>query len=98
MVGGTLLGVLLRCVLPEQHAREESKDVMKTASAMIATLVALVVGLLVSSAKSSFDTTTASITQGGAKVITLDRILARYGPEAKGIRELLRQSVASGIE
>ena len=98
MLGGMLLGLLFGYLLPSHHTRDESKDVMKTAAGMMATLVALVIGLLVSSAKSSFDTTNASITQGGAKVITLDRILSRYGPEAKGVRDDLRTSVAAGVE
>jgi len=46
---------------------------------MISMMVALVLGLLVSSAKSNFDATSAAITQGGAKVILLDRVLANYG-------------------
>lgn len=98
MLGGMLLGLYLRYVLPEHHTREDSKDIVKTAAGMMATLVALIVGLLVSSAKDSFDTTNASITQTGAKIITLDHFLSRYGPEAKGVRAHLRQAVASGIE
>ncbi len=98
MLGGMWLGVLLRKVLPEHHTQDDSKDMMKTAAGMMATLVALIIGLLVSSAKNSFDTTNASITQAGAKIITLDRFLSRYGAEAKGVREDLRRAVASGVE
>src|SRR5258708_3831505 len=71
MIVGTLLGVWIQKVLPEHHRGDSTKDVVKTAAGMMATLVALVVGLLVSSAKSSFDSTSARITEGGAKVITL---------------------------
>ena len=56
---------------------------------MIATLSALVLGLLVGSAKTSFDTMNAEITQGGSKIILLDRVLANYGPETKAVREQL---------
>ena len=77
MLGGMFLGVLLRGVLPGHHTESDSRDVMKTAAGMMATLIALIIGLLVSSAKSSYDQTNASITQGGAKIITLDRILSR---------------------
>ena len=98
MLGGLLLGLLLRHFLPEHHIRDDSKDIVKTAVGMMATLVALIIGLLVSSAKGSFDQTSAGITQGGAKIITLDHILARYGPEAKGVREQLKSVVADGIE
>ena len=97
-LGGLLLGGLLKYFLPDHHTRDDSKDVTKTAAGMMATLVALIIGLLVSSAKSTFDATTASLTQGGAKIITLDRVLARYGPDADAARALLRQSVAAGVE
>jgi hypothetical protein len=65
---------------------------------MIATPAALVLGLLVSSAKSSFDATNTAIVQNGAKIILLDRVLAAYGPETKDVREQLRHAVAAGIE
>ena len=97
-LGGLLFGIVLRRVLPEHHTKDDSKDVMKTAAGMMATLVALIIGLLVSSAKSSFDTTNATFTQSGAKIITLDRILSRYGPETKGIREHLKTSVSTGMK
>jgi hypothetical protein len=65
---------------------------------MLATLSALVLGLLVSSAKSSFDAMNAGIAQDGAKIILLDHVLADYGPETKEVREQLRHNVASVIE
>src|SRR5215813_2721506 len=95
MGAGMLLGSALRRRLPDQHLRDDSKDVVKAASGMIATLVALVIGLLVSSAKSSFDQANAGITQMGAKIILLDRLLGRYGPETAEIRGRLRESVAA---
>ena len=60
--------------------------------------MALVLGLLVSSANSSFDAINTGIVQGSAKFIPLDRTLARYGPEAKPVREQLKRSLAAGIE
>src|SRR5208337_3434258 len=96
--GGVLLGLLLRSLLPDHHLSNDSKDTVKLGAGMIATLSALVLGLLVSSAKSSFDTVSAEITQGGTKIILLDRVLANYGPETKAVREQLRRVVAAGIE
>ncbi len=64
---------------------------------MIATLSALVLGLLVGSAKNTFDTAEAEMTQGSAKIILLDRLLADYGPETKAAREQLRRTVATQI-
>jgi ABC-type multidrug transport system fused ATPase/permease subunit len=98
MSGGALLGLLVRSRLPKHHLSEESKDVLKVAVGLIGTLVALVLGLLVSSAKSSFDSMNAGVTQSGAKVILLDRVLAHYGPETKDARDLLRRALADGIE
>jgi hypothetical protein len=96
--GGIVLGAILRAILPEHHLRDDSKEVVKTAAGLILTLAALVLGLLVSSAKGSFDTMSSGITQAGAKIISLDRVLARYGPEAKEVRDLLRHEVSTTIE
>jgi len=96
--GGVLLGVLLQKVLPEHHLDTASKDTVKLGAGMLATLAALVLGLLVSSAKSSFDAMNAGIAQTGAKVLLVDHVLADYGPETKEVREQLRNTVASVIE
>jgi hypothetical protein len=96
--GGALLGLFLQGLLPERHLRDNSKDTVKVVAAMIATLAALVLGLLVSSAKSSFDATNTAVIENGAKAVLLDRALAAYGPETKDVRELLRRAVADGIE
>ncbi len=94
---GALFGLFLRSVLPEHHLSDKTRDAVKVGTGLIATLTALVLGLLVSSAKSSFDLMSAEITQGGARVIFLDRTLARYGPETKEVRDLLRSNLASLI-
>lgn len=95
---GILFGSMARGRLPGDHLRDDSRDVIKTASAMIATLVALVIGLLVGSAKSSYDQAVSSVTQIGAKLIVLDRILGRYGPDAGPIRARIRAGFASSID
>ena len=95
---GVLLGMFLRRLLPDHHLSNDSKDTVKLAAGMIATLSALILGLLVSSAKGTFDTMNAEITQSAAKIILLDRVLATYGPETGDVREQFRRVVASGIE
>ena len=96
--GGVLLGLLLRSLLPDQHLHDESKDTIKLGAGMVATVSALVLGLLVASAKSNFDTTEEEITLRSAKIVFLDRVLADYGPETKATREQLRRTVAASIE
>jgi len=91
--GGALLGLFLQRFLPEHHLKPESKDAVKLGAGLIATMAALVIGILVGSAKSSFDNVTNNITQGGAKFIYLDRVLANYGPETADVRQDIRSSV-----
>jgi hypothetical protein len=98
LCAGAIVGSLIQRQLPEYLLRDDTRDVVKTASGMIATLVALVIGLLVSSSKSSFDQAGAGLTQTGAKIILLDRALARYGPETKAIRERMHEQVSTSIE
>ena len=95
--GGALLGMLLSMILPEHHLCKESRETVKVGAGLIATMAALVLGLLVGSAKSSFDAMDAGMTEVGAKVILLDRVLARYGPETADIRDALRGAVAATI-
>jgi len=96
--GGALAGMMLRAVVPDHHLSSESKDVVKLGTGLIATLAALVLGLLIASTKSSFDAQRTGFQQLSANVVLLDRTLARYGPEAKDARNGLRQLVASAIE
>jgi len=98
--GGALLGIALRPLLSEQHLQPDSKDVVKMATGLIGTLAALVLGLLIASAQSSFDQKTSQVRQMTAKIILLDELLAQYGPEAIPVRTRLRQSIeplANGI-
>jgi hypothetical protein len=96
--GGVLLGLLLRNLVPDHHLQEESKDTIKLGVGMIATVSALVLGLLVASAKTAFDTTQEEVTQRAAKILFLDRVLSDYGPETQATREQLRRTVAGTIE
>jgi hypothetical protein len=98
MLCGMALGSYLRLIIPDHHTQSDSKDILKTSAGMMATLIALIIGLLVTSAKGNYDNTTSGITQSGAKIITLGYYLSNYGPEAKEARELVRQATASAIE
>jgi hypothetical protein len=96
--GGTLVGLGLRRLVPDHHLKEDSKDAVKVGAGMISMMAALVLGLLVSSAKNKFDSASSAITEGGTKVILLDRVLASYGPETREVRETLRQGLVDSIE
>jgi hypothetical protein len=95
---GALLGLGLQRMLPKHHLNDPSKDAVKLVAGLLATLSALVLGLMVASAKSSFDEVGAALKQTATKVIVIDRLLAQYGPEAKDVRELLKRQYAERVE
>src|SRR6266702_6592368 len=94
LVGVVLLGRRARRYLPEDHLSTDSKDAVKLAMGLIATMTAVLLGLLISSAKGTFDTAQSEVMQMAAKVALLDRVLALYGPEAAEARRALRDAVA----
>jgi len=91
---GALLGMGLRNVLPAHHLTDASKDVVKLGIGLIATTAALVLGLLIASAKTAFDTQNTEVRQAAASVLLLDRTLAHYGPETKETRDLIKRLIA----
>ncbi len=98
MSGGTLVGALLRRALPGHHLSADSRDVVKLGAGLMATQAALVLGLLVSSAKGTYDTVNSGLVQGSAKIILLNHVLDRYGPESKDARGHLRDALTSAFE
>jgi len=96
--GGAVCGFFLSRALPPQHLSAESKDVIRISMGLVVTMAALVLGLLISSAKSFFDAQSAELTEMSAKVILLDRLLALYGPETNETRSLLRRAIADSID
>lgn len=87
--GGALLGMFL----PGHQLSTEDKDVVRLGTGLIGTIAALVLGLLIASAKSSYDTQSAQVRQMTANIIVLDNLLAQYGPETSVSRNLLRRGV-----
>jgi len=96
--GAALLGFWLRTVVPPEHLGSDSKDLIKLGMGAIATMSALVLGLLMASAKSSYDADGQGLAERSAKVVLLDRMLAHYGPQAQEARVLLKVVIADTIE
>jgi len=94
---GALFGMFYASVVPEYHLTADSRAVINMAMGMMATLSALVVGLLIASAKSSFDAKDSEMTRAAARLILFDRTMALYGPETQDIRNRVRQMVAMRI-
>jgi hypothetical protein len=96
--GGAVCGNLFRAVLPQSHLSDESRDVVKLGMGLVVTMSALVLGLLVSSAKSSYDTQYDGLTEMSAKIVFLDRVLAHYGSETREARNVLRGAVVDNLD
>ena len=95
--GAALLGLLCRRFLPEHHLSDESRATVDRTIRVIVTLAALVLGLLVASAKGSYDAISDKLQEISADVILLDHTMAQYGPETREARELLRRVAGSMI-
>ena len=96
--GGVLLGMWLRSTLPKDHLDAESRDTVKVGIGLIATMTALVLGLVTAAAKSSFDSGNAAVKQAAMNLLAVDRALARYGPESGEIREGMKDLIAARID
>lgn len=90
---GALTGMAIRPLLSKRHLSSESKDVVKLTMGLVGTLTALVLSLVIASAKTSFDDKNSQIKHITAKIILLDNVLTQSGPEAVTARELLRKGI-----
>lgn len=94
---GALAGMALRRALPEDHLSSDSKDVVRLGTGLVATMAALVLGMLVSSAKSSYDTRKNEVAEMSSMIVSLDQLLASYGPEAQESRSELHDLVITSL-
>jgi len=90
---GPVLGMSLRRALPDDHLSADSKDIVRLGTGLIATMAALVLGLLIGSAQNSFSAQRSEFIKMSANIVLLDRVLAHYGPETRETRDLLRRTV-----
>src|SRR5580704_10957673 len=93
VIGGILFGAFLRSTLPQHHLSKDSQDVVRLGAGLVATIAALVLGLLIAAAKSSFDTQSGQVKQITADIILIDALLEQYGPEAMPIRVEMRSAI-----
>ena len=97
LFASAILAMRLRMLLPDPHLNTDTKDTVKLTMGLVATMTALVLGLLVASTKQAYDTEKSEVTQMAAKIIYLDHVLADYGPETAETRKMLRVTVEKAI-
>jgi hypothetical protein len=94
MLGGALIGIFLRSALSEHQVSAETKDVLRLGTGLITLIAALVLGLLIASAKSAYDAQSSQVREITANILLTDLLLARYGPETHTARDRLRRLAA----
>ncbi|MBV8186641.1 MAG: DUF4239 domain-containing protein [Alphaproteobacteria bacterium] len=93
LLAGAWIGMTVRRILPEHHLSPASTDVIKLATNLLATLVALVLSLLVSSANAFYGMIENEYRGALANIVRFDQYLQAYGPETHDLRRQVRQAI-----
>jgi hypothetical protein len=96
--GGSLCGMMLRVALPKDHLSTDAKDLIKLGMGLIGTMTALALGLLIASARDSYDAKSKELTDMSANLVLLDRTLAHYGAETGPIRSQVQLAVTRLVD
>jgi ABC-type amino acid transport system permease subunit len=88
--GGALIGIFAARALPEHHLSNESRNAISVSAAIVGTLSALVIGLMISTANSSFSTRSSEVSRIAVDIVRINRMMQRYGPDAEDARVKLR--------
>jgi hypothetical protein len=96
--GSGMLGLLIGKILPERHIAQPTQAIVQTTMGTISILAALVLGLLVATAKGKFDTVSTQVEQLAGNLMLLDHELRNYGSDTAEARGLLRGYVVAKIK
>ena len=98
ILAGGAIGMTLRLRLPKSQLNAETREMIRLGAGLLATLVAVLISLTIAAAKSSYDRQDAHFRQLAAYIVETDQLLAQYGPEATGVRQLMREQVPAAID
>ena len=77
ILGGAFVGAFLRNALPGHHLADDAKDIVRLGAGLVGTIAALVLGLLIASAKTSYETQSNQVQHLTAEFVLLDQLLAQ---------------------
>jgi hypothetical protein len=98
VVAGMVLGMILRRQIPAAHLREDAREVIQRGAGFLTTLAAVLISLMIASAKSSYDTQDSHFRMLAAYLVETDQLLAQYGPDATQVRILMRQAIPAAVD
>jgi hypothetical protein len=87
--GAAIIGMLISRVLPDHHLSAETKAVVTTSMAVVGTMTALVIGLMISTASTSFTARDTHVAELSTDIVKMADVLDRYGSGAEPIRQAL---------
>jgi hypothetical protein len=93
-----LVGMAIRRAAPDAHFAPEAKDTVRLAIGLIVTMTGLVLGMLVSSAKTFYDSEKNQVAEMASQVIIFDDLLSAYGPETQQTRIEARKFVEDAVD
>jgi hypothetical protein len=96
--GGAMVGVLAARILPSQHLNDDTRSTITASTAVVGTMSALVMGLLISNASASFSLQSQEIRQIAVDILQLNRLLVRYGEDAADARKLLQTYAEATVQ
>jgi hypothetical protein len=97
LAGAVLLGRWLNAVLSDRHWASGTHDTVKLALGLVATMAAVLLGLLLSAAKSSYDEQKHQVIEMAARISVLDRLLEIYGNDAAPARAEMRAVIDGAV-
>lgn len=97
ILGASFAGLLLGRILPERYLSEATHKTVQLTMSAVGLMAALVVGFLVTNAKTDLDNSRRAIAEFSTNLRLLDREAVHFGPEAKPVRDLLRAFTAEKI-
>jgi ABC-type multidrug transport system fused ATPase/permease subunit len=98
LVGASLGSLVISQRLPARYRKDDTGNIVRIAANIFVVATSLVLGLLLNSAKNTFEAVDRNVHVLATDIILLDRTLRHYGPEAAAARERLAAYVRRAVD
>ena len=98
MMGAALLGLFSETKLPTEHLQGDTHRVVRRVANLFVVMTSLVLGLMMNSARDTFETNNRDIRTLATELILLDRTMRALGPEADDARRHLVEYVQTSLK
>ncbi|AZO31118.1 DUF4239 domain-containing protein [Mesorhizobium sp. M1B.F.Ca.ET.045.04.1.1] len=98
LTGAAIVSLMVYEHFPTHHRQDDTSAVVRLAANLFVVLSSLVLGLMINSAKNTFEAINSNVHTFAIDIILLDRTLRQYGPEADGARQSLTAYVQRVVD